>query len=112
MERNMRQLNRTARFLLWPTTGLILLAVLATYTSGSLVASAKASITKNLKNPYFASGKMIVNAPLTTKTPGWQLDSNCVFTGGAYHVVRANGGLVTCHSDLQLSNFTLEAQMQ
>jgi len=112
MERKTRQVNRTARLLVRLTTGLILLTAMATSASGSLVAGAKGSITKNQKNPYFASGKMIVNAPLTTKTPGWQLDDNCVFENGAYHVVRANGGLVTCHSDLQLSDFTLEAQMQ
>jgi len=112
MERKITQVNRTARLLVQLTTGLILLTAMATAASGSLVSGAKGSIKKSLKNPYFASGKLIVNAPLTTKTPGWQQEPGCQFTNGAYHVTEDKGFLETCHSDLQLSNFTIEAQME
>ncbi|HMH10781.1 MAG TPA: hypothetical protein VK553_08740 [Candidatus Nitrosopolaris rasttigaisensis] len=117
MKRTTILVNRTARLPILLTIGLILLVAVTIYTSGSLVASAKGSITKGPSDPYSANGKLILTNALRNTTSGWQLDPpphGCQFIKGGYQMTAPDdGGLTSCHySSLQTSNLTMEVQMR
>src|SRR5712692_2742891 len=80
-------------------------------------ATATASAIVALQNPYTHSGTLALSDPLSdnSKGYGWSEDApNCVFTGGAYHVIAPDAR----YSDYCLAqatnfnDFAFEAQMQ
>ena len=80
-------------------------------------ATATASAIIALQNPYTHSGTLALSDPLSdnSKGYGWSEDApNCVFTGGAYHVIAPDAR----YSDYCLAgatnfnDFAFEAQMQ
>jgi len=80
------------------------------------------SILSDTNDPYSPfSGKLALSDPLSDNSRGygWQENKSspdpnsgaCQFRGGAYHVT-AHTYYIPCHGSLQVSNFTLEVQMQ
>jgi len=120
MEKIMTPVNQIARLLVRLTIVAILLASATTYTSGSLVVSAKkgSTLKNSTKDPYSGSGKLILKDSLKDNSHGWQIDpppNGCQFTNGAYHVTaleEPEGTYKPCDYNLPMSNFTFEVQMR
>ena len=67
-------------------------------------------------NTYPFSANVVLNDPLSDNSHGykWKTDSNCTFTGGAYHAAESNNNTYyTCPAlGTNFSNFTYQVTMQ
>lgn len=67
-------------------------------------------------NTFPFSANVVLNDPLSDNSHGykWKTDSNCTFTGGAYHAAEStNNTYYTCPAlGTNFSNFTYQATMQ
>jgi hypothetical protein len=68
------------------------------------------------QDPYTHSGILAYSDPLSdnSKGHGWDVNSNCAFTGGTYHAIAPDANFADyCLAEAtNLSDFVLEAQMQ
>ncbi|SRR6266567_673165 len=82
----------------------------ATATAQSIATATAVATT------YPFSANVVLNDPLTSNSHGyqWKTDSNCSFTGGAYHAVEStNNTYYTCPAlKTNFSNFTYQVTMQ
>lgn len=66
-------------------------------------------------NTYPFSANVVLNDPLSSNSGSkWKTDSNCTFTGGAYHAAESNNNTYyTCPAlGTNFSNFTYQVTMQ
>ncbi len=85
-------------------------------TAATATAHAQATATAAVQNPYTHSGMLLFADPLSDNSQGhnWDVNSNCAFTGGAYHAI-APDALYSDYcipSAINSSDLAIEVQMQ
>ncbi len=75
-----------------------------------------ATATATGEDPYTQSGTLLFTDPLSDNSKGhnWDINSNCAFINGAYHVIAPNPnyGDYCIAKSTDFSNFVFEVQMQ
>jgi len=91
-------------------------AVNGTPSAPNITVPATAGTAVVSQDPYTHSGTLVFSDPLgdNSKGHGWDVNSNCAFTGGTYHAIAPDANFADyCLAEAtNNSDFVLEAQMQ